>query len=562
MRSVVNEKKDAWKFLIHESKKYWGKLSLMLTIILITTAIVAVFPFLSGKIIDILFYGQEKFLFWKYIFIYGILFGINQILHFVLQVINTDLRVGFVYNIKRAAYRKVLSYRAESLDNLDTGDAVRRITADADEVMNFFYFDIFYGLSAILDLFVCSIMLMKIHIFIALITVLLSVVSFTISKIFSNKIKTIAKRIVDKQAKSTSWLFECLNNMKEIRNLGISKECGNRYLKFEVEYIREKNQKEKQELIVDRIIQGVNTLCMITIYGISALLISNSLFTLGGMVVCIEYFNRITVLLERISKRIITLPERLVFITRLVEIWKVPSENLKLEKNAQEICYGKIVFHDVSFAYEGKTNILNNISFVINPGEICALVGKSGEGKSTIAKLLCGLYSPQSGMITIDGINIQEYNLIQLRKQIGIVQQESIMFNASIRYNVSFSNNKNNDQKIIDVLKKVNLYEYVKNLEKGLDTIVEKEGTNLSGGQKQRLALARAFFKESKILILDESTSALDIETENAVIEKWDEMFRGKTVIIISHQTSTIKNADKIISLQKGEIIYENKNTL
>lgn len=541
------------KFILSAAKRYILKLLLMLGIILVTTYIVATFPFLSGKLVDILFYDKDIGTFFQVAMTYLGLFLVNELLHVILQIINTDLRTRFIYDIKRDMYKKVLSYRSEFLVNMNTGDMIQRINQDTNEVMNFFYSDIFYGISAVFDLVVCMYMLAITNVSLAIVTFFLAVITFVIGKYFSNKVGAIQKEIAKAFARNTTWLYEILNCMSEIKLLGIANTCRNRYLKGEIEFIRLDKKRKQYEVVADKSNKGIQAACTISLYVISAILISVGELTIGGIVVCVDYFNRIILFLERISRRFTTLPGRMVSIDRLIDIWDVPSEDYHEEIPWTPIQSGKINIQNLVFSYDDEI-ILKNISAQIQPGEKVAIVGKSGEGKSTILNLLCRLYDPQEGKILIDNVELQKYNLHALREQIGIAHQKTVLFNTSLRYNLIFSDARERDDEIWNVLKQVNLYEDICSLPHGLDTMIEVEGNNFSGGQKQRIAMARLFLKNPAVIILDEATSALDSETEANIIKNWSEVFRSKTMLIVAHRFSTVLSADRVLFLDHGEV--------
>lgn len=542
------------KFIASAAKGYGLKLAVMLVIILVTTFIVAVFPTLSGQLVDMLFYSRDVAAFWGIIKLYVVLFLVNQLLHFTLQMINTDLRTKFIYDIKCNIFQKVLAYRCDALTDLNTGDIIYRINKDADQVMTLFYSDIFYGISAAFDFVVCFWMLTRASVVLALVTLVLAMISFVVGKYFSEKMKPLQKELAGESARNASWLFELLNSMQEIKILGIARSCVNKYLYKEIELIQTGNEKKKYDVIAERSNQGVQTVCTVGLYAISAVLIAAGHLTIGGMVACMDYFERMTIVLERFSRRFVTLPERLVSVDRIIEIEDAPSEEYHDDAPEIPIARGEITLHNVCFSYDGGQDILKNISLEIPAGEKVAIVGKSGEGKSTIAKLLCRLYDPQEGIITIDGVDIQQFNLKNLRRQIGIAHQDTILFNNSIRYNLIFADSRERDEEIWEALKKAQLFDHVSSLPEGLDSLVGVEGNNFSGGQKQRIALARLFLKKPALVILDETTSALDSETEKEIIESWNEVFAGRTMIMIAHRFSAIKNADKIIFLHQGKV--------
>ncbi|MCJ8289894.1 MAG: ABC transporter ATP-binding protein [Crocinitomicaceae bacterium] len=213
----------------------------------------------------------------------------------------------------------------------------------------------------------------------------------------------------------------------------------------------------------------------------------------------------------------------------------------------------EVAYNNVSFRY-GSKNVLKNISFSIPTGKTVALVGESGSGKSTIADLLPRFYDVQEGSITFDGIDIKDAGILNLREQIGIVSQESILFNATIRENIAFGMIDATDEEIIRAAKIANAHNFISEMPEGYASNIGERGNRLSGGQRQRMSIARAVLKNPPILILDEATSALDTESEYLVQEALDNLMKDRTSLVIAHRLSTIRNADNIIVLSKGEI--------
>lgn len=215
-----------------------------------------------------------------------------------------------------------------------------------------------------------------------------------------------------------------------------------------------------------------------------------------------------------------------------------------------------VSYENVSFRY-GEENVLHNVSFTIPAGKMVALVGESGSGKSTLADLLPRFYDVQSGQVKIDDIDVKDASLFNLRQQIGIVSQESILFNASVRDNIAFGNPDASDEEVMRAAKIANAHDFIMQLENGYHTNIGERGNKLSGGQKQRVSIARAVLKNPPILILDEATSALDTESEKLVQEALEKLMENRTSLVIAHRLSTIRRADKIIVLSKGEILEE-----
>lgn len=239
---------------------------------------------------------------------------------------------------------------------------------------------------------------------------------------------------------------------------------------------------------------------------------------------------------------------------RFIEIIDEKPEEESINAMPHEI-NGMVDFKDVSFSYNEESGVLNHINLHVDKGEILALVGPSGGGKTTICHLIPNFYKANSGEILIDGINVNDYTFSSLRSQIGIVQQDVFLFNGTIKENILYGRLDATDEEVYEAAKRANIHDYIMFLPQGYDTPIGERGVRLSGGQKQRLSIARVFLKNPKILILDEATSALDNTTEILIQKALDSLCRGRTTFVVAHRLSTIKNATRICVVSKGEII-------
>ena len=227
------------------------------------------------------------------------------------------------------------------------------------------------------------------------------------------------------------------------------------------------------------------------------------------------------------------------------------ASNIKILKNKAP----KIVFKNVSFSYNKKSNVLNNINFFIDPGSKVALVGQSGAGKSSIINLISRFYDPVSGEIFINKQNIKDVNINSLRNNIALVSQDTIIYNKSFKENIKFGNLKAPDKKIKEAAKNAGIHDFISNSLNGYETIVGEGGNNLSGGQKQRISIARAILKDAPILLLDEATSSLDADTENEINKTLEKLTKNKTTITVAHKLSNIVGSDQIILFNKGKVV-------
>jgi subfamily B ATP-binding cassette protein MsbA len=263
---------------------------------------------------------------------------------------------------------------------------------------------------------------------------------------------------------------------------------------------------------------------------------------------------------KAISRGLYNIKEGSAAAERIQEIIDTPNP-LKDKENAiiKTGFDSEIVFENISFKYQNDY-VLKNFSLTIPKGKTVALVGQSGSGKSTIANLITRFYDVNEGRILIDNLDIRDLTTKSLRGQLGIVTQDAILFNDSIKNNLKLGNDNATDEQIVDALKVANAWEFVKDLPNGIETNIGDSGNKLSGGQKQRLSIARAVLKNPPIMVLDEATSALDTESERLVQVALENMMKNRTSIVIAHRLSTIQNADEIIVLNKGEIVEKGKH--
>lgn len=284
----------------------------------------------------------------------------------------------------------------------------------------------------------------------------------------------------------------------------------------------------------------------------------NGSITAGSLVAFLTYAVNISNPIKRLSRVIGNIQKALAAAQRVFDVLDLP-EDIKNAPDAKALpkVKGDVRFNDVSFAYNENEEVLSHVSFEVKPGEMVAFVGPSGAGKSTVASLLPRFYDAINGSITIDGQDIRKVTLDSLREQVGIVPQETVLFNGSVYDNILYGRLDATREEVEAAAKAANAHDFIMQLPDGYETMLGDRGMNISGGQRQRISIARAILKNPQILILDEATSALDTESERVVQEALDRLMVGRTSFVIAHRLSTIKNADKIMVLEKGQLIEQ-----
>jgi len=290
------------------------------------------------------------------------------------------------------------------------------------------------------------------------------------------------------------------------------------------------------------------------IFGAGILFLRSNNISAGELVMFVGYVSMVNQPLWQLANNYRMLKNGMVVIRRALKLFKVNPEKYEVGTELRDVS-GEVFFKNVSFCYKKKRLVLKNINFRVKPGEVVALVGKSGVGKTTLIDLISRYISPTKGKILIDGHDIQNVNLQSLRKSIAIVPQEISLFNDTIKNNIAYGKPNASMKEIIKVSEAANASEFIQKFPKKYKQIVGERGIKLSTGQKQRVAIARALLRDPKILILDEATSALDSVSEKLVQEALKRLIKGRTTFIIAHRLSTISHADKIFVIKKGEIV-------
>ena len=276
----------------------------------------------------------------------------------------------------------------------------------------------------------------------------------------------------------------------------------------------------------------------------------------GELVLVVGYLTNMYKPIRSLAKLSTDLSKAMASAERISDVLDIEPEIQDRPHALDADCLeGEIAFRDVSFDYGDGKDVLRRVSFVASPGQRVALVGTSGAGKSTIVSLILRLYEPQEGTITIDGVDIRQYRRESLRRQIGLVLQQSILFGATIRENIAYGNPEASLEEILAAARAANADEFIRDLENGYDTVIGERGATLSGGQRQRIAIARALIRNAPILILDEPMTGLDVESEGKVREALDRLMAHKTCLMITHDLPSVADADLVLLLEEGRIV-------
>lgn len=376
---------------------------------------------------------------------------------------------------------------------------------------------------------------------------------------FSPKLKHLENRIFSENIKTMGHFLDTLLGMQTVRLLGIEKL---KLWKWKNQYTKGLNkvlETEKTYIGLSTTLSSVFFASQAVIYWVGAYLTFKDQLTIGQYIAFITIFTIIINSLSRITQLWFMVTELSVSFDRLNDVLLQEQVDLSTENKTPLKTPIDIRFNNVSFKYrqQDENYALKNVSFEINNGEFIGIVGRNGSGKSTLVKLLCKLYDKYSGEINLNDSELHQVFPNQVIKAISMVPQEIFLFNGTIKENIQFGNANASNEEIIEAAIAADLHEFVSGLYLGYNTMVGDSGTNLSGGEKLKVALARLLISNPEIIILDEASSALDVETEKKVMQNILEKFKGKTIISIAHRMNTLRNADRILVLDKGELIEQ-----
>jgi len=470
----------------------------------------------------------------------------------VSQHVLHELRRTMYYHIQRLS----LAYH----DQKHSGDLISRITSDIDAIQSFIVSGLLGALVSILTLFGMIGVMFYLNWQFTLIALSVAPALFLVIFSYTRKIKKAARAVRKKEGEMVSIISEALAAVRVVR---VFAREDYEQRRMEVESMESVSMALKARALKARLNPLVE---MIVATGTAAVLwfgarmVLNGQLTAGSLMVFILYLGKMYKPMQELSKLTDTYSKAAVAYERIREVLDAESA-VKDLVDAKEVTLlkGDIEFDHVSFGYNAKTQVLKDVSFKVRPGEMAALVGPTGSGKSTVTSLLARFYDPTSGVVRIDGMDLRTVQQRSLRQHISFVMQDTLLFHGTIAENIAYGKAGATPDQIRRAARLSNAIEFIDRMPDGFDTLVGERGVTLSGGQRQRVAIARAIIRDTPILILDEPSSALDSASEKLVFEALDKLMGTMTSIVIAHRLSTIQRAD-VIFVVKGGVIAESGN--
>ncbi|MHA1656381.1 MAG: ABC transporter ATP-binding protein [Candidatus Heimdallarchaeota archaeon] len=544
------------------TRKTWFALVVVIFAAMLDSIFTLLTPWVAKNIINLIFESGDfttqlhALKLWVPVYI-GIGF-FASIFRFLQRYINEYVSQSVIYDIRNTLYAKIQKQSIDFFDRIETGQLISRGTSDIEAIRRLLSIGMRIFLRSIclyLGIFVMvGLMDWKLMLILTALAPVLFVIMFT----YARKIRPLMRKIQNKFGDMNSVLAENVYGASVVRAFAAEDYEFDKFERENERYLQMNMQMARLRAFLTTmfpLILGIGSFLLLFVGG--RMIILGGDMDIGRLIAINSYLIMLQMPTRFMSFAILHFQEGSASLNRIFEIIDMEK---KIQNKPKAIpmpeIKGAISFQHVTFSYvEGNPPVLKDINLEIKPGEIVAFLGTTGSGKSTIVSLVPRFYDPQEGVIKIDGIDIRDVLVETLRQQISIVQQEAFLFAKTIRENIAFGKPDATEEEIIRAAKIAQAHDFIMSFPNGYDTIVGERGVTLSGGQKQRLTIARALLLNTPILIMDDSSSALDFETEYQFQKAINELIKNRTTLIITQRLSTIKFATKIIVMDKGRII-------
>ncbi len=480
---------------------------------------------------------------------------VGAISSYVQNYLTTNVGQRIMHDLRRTVYHHIHRLSLAEHDEKRTGDLISRVTTDIDSIQDFVTSAMLGIVANVLTLLgIVGVMLYASWRF-TLISLAIAPVLFVVVYLFTRRIKKAARAVRKTESALISTVEEVFSSIRVVKAFAREEYEERRFERQSLDNVEMALQARGMKMMLSPVVDSVvaTGTCVMLAYG-ARMVLAHEL-TVGVLVVFLAYLRMMYKPMRDLSKMTDTVSKAGVGLERIREILETESavRDLRRARPAKGF-KGRIEFEHVSFGYTPEQVVLKDLSLVIEPGQVVALVGETGGGKTSIVNLIARFYDPSSGVVKIDGTDVRSFTIKSLREQISFVLQDALLFRAPVWQNIAYGRPEARRPEIVRAAEQANADEFIREMAEGYDTMVGERGVSLSGGQRQRIAIARAMIRNSPILILDEPTSGLDAQTEKAIMEALERLMKGKTSIVIAHHLGTILNADTIFVMRDHEL--------
>ncbi|RLC82002.1 MAG: ABC transporter ATP-binding protein [Chloroflexi bacterium] len=544
------------KRLLGYTGSYWKSLVVTGILLLLHAGLSLLPPLVQREIVDQVIIARD-------LSRLGALITILIAVHILSRLANAgDLYIRhalgerFIFELRVRIYDHVQRLSLSFFERTSTGELMSRVTNDVNALEQFVTHGVALTTVALLRLLGASAVLLLLDWRLALVVLIPLPIMAVGLRYFNRRVRPVYLRVRDRLGDINARLQDSLAGIRVIQAFGQEEAEAAHFRDTSERYYRERVDGVRAWATFFPALHFVGALGGVLALGFGARMVVEGRLSLGTLVAFLSYVISFYDPLQRLTEVDNVFQQAIASGERIFEMLdEAPEIQDAPGAVALDEIEGDVLFDDVHFRYGEGDEVLHDVKFRIAPGEVVALVGPSGAGKTSIANLVCRFYDPIHGRILVDGRDLRRVQIRSLRKQVAVVLQDTFLFNTTVRENLRYGKPDASDEEMVAAAKAAYAHEFIKQLPQGYDTEIGERGVKLSGGQKQRLSLARAILADPRILILDEATSSVDAEAEYLIQQALEEVMKGRTSLVIAHRLSTIRNADKIIALEEGRIL-------
>ena len=549
---------DRYKQLLAFIKPYKMRLALGVVCMIVAALGYLVVPWLIRNVVDGVLQNKDLGLLTLIVIAILIIFLIRGFATYGQNYMMAYVGQRVVIDIRETLFKHLQRLDQAYFDTRKTGVIMSNITSDVGALQQAIVDNLISFMTEGVTLVGSLVFMFYLDWKLSLLTLIIVPVVLGLTNVFGKRLRSAGHEVQGRTADITAFLQEVISGARVIRSFARESFEFKRFEKENKNNFDAAMKATKLTAIMGPMVEFSAAIAVVVILWYGGYSVVQGYITAGSLIAFLIYAINLANPVKRLTQVYGNIQKALAAGDRVIDILETQPhvKELPTAKTMDHV-KGEVHFDNVQFSYDAESLALKGVTLHVKPGETVAIVGPSGAGKSTIANLLPRFYDVTGGSIRIDGMDIREATFTSLRENIGLVPQDTMLFNASVRDNILYGRLDATDEEVLAAAKAANAIEFIEKLPQGFDTMVGERGNSLSGGQRQRIAIARAILKNPSILILDEATSALDTESEKIVQEALERLMKGRTALVIAHRLSTVQHADHIVVLQQGSVVEE-----
>ena len=544
--------------LLKFAAPYWKRYALAFIFLLAISGLTLLQPMVIRWVVDgVLATEAYDLLIYGALAIFGVA-ALKGVIQYLQRFNMAYAGQKVVFDIRNTLYEHLQQLSYSFYDQTQTGQIMSRVTSDVDAAQRFLSNGAIQIVSNVVSFFATLILMLSLNWRLTLISmVTVPVLAWRVG-VYATKVRPMFAQIQQQLAVVNTRIQENIAGQRVVKAFARKQYEMDKFEKDNMELLQRSIRAERLSAINWSLMRLLTEMSLAIILWYGGRQVISSELTLGTLMSFNMLLGQLLGPIRMLGWQVSMVQRTIASGERIFEILDTQAD-VRDKPGAKPIgeIEGRVTFENVSFAYDGVNMVLNNINLDVSPGETVAILGGTGSGKTTLINLIPRFYDVTEGKILIDGVDIRDVTIESLRRQIGIVTQETFLFSASLRDNIAYGKPEATDEEIVEAAKAAHIHDFIMSLPNGYDTLIGERGVGLSGGQKQRVAIARALLMDAKILLLDESTSSVDVETEMQIQQAFSRLLKDRTAFIIAQRLSTVRDADRVIVLDNGRIVEE-----